>query len=72
MSRPEYCMTPDEGQPGCDDPCPGCGATVGRDDPVRGICQALRTGAPSRSLLDFVLVDKRIGEIVASTCVLRA
>lgn len=70
MSRPEYCMIPDEGQPGWDAACPGCGATIEGNDPVRGICQARRSGPPPRPLLEFVLVDKRTGEVIASQSVL--
>lgn len=70
MPRPEYCVIPDEGQPEWDQPCPGCGATQDGNDPVRGVCQARHNGPPPRSLLDFVLVDKRTGEVVASTPVL--
>lgn len=70
MSRPDYCQIPDEGQPGWEGPCPGCGATVEGNDPVRGVCQALHNGPPPRPLLLFCLKDKRTGEVVASQTVL--
>ena len=62
--RPEYCMIPDEGLPGCEGPCPGCGATLAGNDPVRGVCQARRDGRPPRPLVELVLIDKRTGKIV--------
>jgi hypothetical protein len=65
MAYPEYCMIPDEGQPGAEGPCPGCGATASGNDPVRGVCQARRSGYPPHPLVTLVLVDRRTGEIVA-------
>jgi hypothetical protein len=65
--RPEYCMIPDEPLPGSEGPCRGCGATASGNDPVRGMCQARNTGYPPVALLDIVLIDKRTGNIVAST-----
>lgn len=64
MTRPDYC--PDT--PG--DPCEACGATLSGNDPVRGVCQARFNGPAPRPLLEFVLVDKRSGEVVASQTVL--
>lgn len=65
--RPEYCMIPDEPLPGSEGPCPGCGATASGNDPVRGVCQARRSGYPPTALVDLVLIDKRTGKIAAST-----
>lgn len=64
--RPEYCHS----NP-VPDPCPLCGATVSGDDPVHGVCQARNTRPRPQSILDFVLVDRESGEIVASTPVLK-
>jgi hypothetical protein len=64
VNRPDYCMIPDEGQPGWEGPCPGCGATVEGKDPVRGVCQARYNGPRPEPLIRVVLIDKRTGEIV--------
>ena len=66
MKRPDYCPCEND----LPDPCPACGATIAGNDPVRGCCQARHNCYPPRSLLDFVLIDKGSGEIVASTSVL--
>ncbi len=65
MPRPDYCPDLKE-----DEDCPACGATVKGDDPVRGICQARFNGPTPKPLLEFVLIDKRDGEIVARQRVL--
>lgn len=57
--RPLYCSADDESVP-----CPACGATADGNDPVRGVCQAIRMGPPPEPLVQVVLVDKRTGEIV--------
>ena len=67
MARPDYCQTPDEGEPGCEGPCPGCGATLEGNDPVRGICQARHNGPAPKPFLHLVLIDKATGEEVART-----
>ena len=64
MARPEYCMIPDEGEPGCERPCPGCGATIEGNDPVRGVCQARHNGPSPTPLVELILVDRRTGERV--------
>ena len=56
-SRPEYCLGGSEGQPDYLNPCP-CGATAAGDDPVKGVCQALKMRAPSRPLVEIVVVPK--------------
>jgi len=64
-------MIPDEGEPGCEGPCPGCGATIEGNDPVRGVCQARHNRPAPRSLLDLVLIDDHgRGKIVASASIL--
>ena len=62
--RPEYCEIPDEGQPGCEGPCPGCGATIEGNDAVGGVCQARRFGPKPYLLVELVLVDKHTGETI--------
>lgn len=59
--RPTYCEAIDE-----DTPCI-CGATKEGKDPVRGVCQAMRTGPKPRALVQIVLIHRDTGEIVAST-----
>ena len=49
------------------DPCPACGATVAGDDPVRGVCQARKSGPPPSPTVQLVLIHKETGEVVAST-----
>lgn len=61
-NRPDYC--PDLRE---DEDCPACGATASGNDPVRGICQARFIGPAPQPLLHLVLIDKRTGEVVAST-----
>ena len=63
MARPMYCEAPPE-ETGL--PCI-CGATVEGKDPVHGVCQALRSGPKPASIVQLVLIDKRAGEVVAST-----
>lgn len=63
MTRPDYCPCENE-KP---DPCPACGATVEGNDPVRGVCQARSMSRPPEPLVRLVLIDKRTGDIVAST-----
>lgn len=60
MPRPDYCPCENE----TPDPCP-CGATVSGNDPVRGVCQARKSGYPPGHGVRLVLVDKTTGEIVA-------
>jgi len=62
MPRPDYCPCENE----TPDPCPACGATVSGNDPVRGVCQA-RKGYRHDPGVQLVLIDKRTGEVVAST-----
>lgn len=71
MTRPDFCEIPNEGEPGWDKPCPACGATAEGKDPVRGVCQARFNRPKPKSILDFVLVDKHDGAVVASVPVLR-
>lgn len=59
--RPAYCEAIDE-----DTPCI-CGATKEGADPVRGVCQARRSGPKPQPLVHIVLIDKVTGEVVAST-----
>lgn len=59
--RPEYCEAVDE-----DTPCI-CGATKEGKDPVRGFCQARRNYPRPVPLVQIILIDKRTGDIVAST-----
>jgi hypothetical protein len=66
----DYCALPDEGEPGWDQPCPACGATIEGNDPVRGICQSRFNRGPPRPILFLQLVDKQTGEVVASQPVL--
>lgn len=60
--QPDYC--PDMRE---EKDCSACGATLSGNDPVRGVCQARFNGPAPRPLLYLVLLDKRTGEIVAST-----
>lgn len=60
---PDYCPCNEEGP----DPCPACGATVSGNDQVNGVCQARYNRPAPRPLVQIVLIDKRDGEIVAST-----
>ncbi len=62
MPRIEFCPCYDD----VPDPCPACGATVAGNDPVRGVCQAMKA-RPRQPDVMLVLVDKESGEIVAST-----
>jgi hypothetical protein len=58
MPRPLYCPCENEQS----DPCPACGATVEGNDPVHGVCQALRKGyPPSLYGLKLILVDRETG-----------
>lgn len=61
--RPDYCPCREE----TPDPCPACGATVSGDDPVRGVCQARKSGPPPSPMVQLILIDKETGEVVAST-----
>ena len=68
--RPDYCTADadDLSFPvGPHRPCPACGATLDDKDAVRGICQARYPGPPPEPLVRLVLIDKRSGDIVAST-----
>ena len=71
MPRPNYCPDLDADDLvfpiGPHRPCPACGATIEGKDPVRGACQARFNGPRPRPLVQLVLIDKRTGEIVAST-----
>lgn len=60
---PMYCPCQDD-EPAT---CPACGATVSGNDPFEGRCQARHQGPEPRALVNLVLIDKRTGEIVAST-----
>ena len=62
MPRIDFCPCEKE-EP---NPCPACGATVSGNDPVRGVCQA-RYGFHRSPGVQLVLIDKKTGEIVAST-----
>lgn len=64
-SRPDYCPCLEE----TPDPCPACGATVDGNDPVHGVCQA-RYGYRGPPDLEFVLVEKSTGEVVAAQRIL--
>jgi hypothetical protein len=69
--RPDYCPDLDADDLafpiGPHRPCPACGATIEGKDPVRGVCQARFNGPKPRPLARLVLIDKRTGDIVAST-----
>ena len=71
MPRPNYCPDLDADDLvftiGPHRPYPACGATIEGKDPVRGACQARFNGPRPRPLVQLVLIDKRTGEIVAST-----
>lgn len=58
---PKWCLAVDE-----ETPC-ACGATKEGNDPVRGVCQARMNRPKPEPLVYLVLIDKRSGEIVAST-----
>jgi hypothetical protein len=62
-NRPDHCPCKHE-RP---DPCPACGATVEGNDPVRGVCQARFNRTAPEPYLSLVLLDKKTGEVVAST-----
>lgn len=57
MTRQLYCPCENE----TPDPCPACGATVAGNDPVRGVCQALR-GRQPQPLVELVLVHRDTGQ----------
>lgn len=59
MTRPLYCPDLEE-----DKPCPACGATVEGNDPVHGVCQAIRSGPDPRTnqTVRLVLIDRETGE----------
>lgn len=60
IKRPLYCPCEDE----TPDPCPACGATIKGDDPVNGVCQALRGAPPTDYGLRLVLIDRNTGKEV--------
>lgn len=59
MNRPEFCPCENE----MPDPCPACGATVGGNDKVRGICQA-RKGYRREPDVILVLTHRDTGELI--------
>jgi hypothetical protein len=61
--RPDYC--PDDLRE--DEICPACGASVEN----LLACNARFNGRRGRPLLEFVLVDKQTGEVIAKQTVLR-
>lgn len=69
--RPDYCPDLDADDllfpVGPHRPCPACGATIEGKDPVRGVCQARHSGPRPAALVQIVLIEKRTGDIVAST-----
>ena len=57
LHRPRHCPCLNESP----DPCPACGATVGGNDSVRGVCQATHRHAPSDYGLRLIVVDRDTG-----------
>ena len=57
--RPLYCPPLDENLS-----CPECGATVEGNDPVQGVCQAIRSGPAPKPLVEIVLIDQKTGKVV--------
>lgn len=57
--KPLYCPCKEDSP----DPCPACGATASGDDPVHGVCQAIR-GYRAPEDVQLVLINKKTGEVV--------